>query len=293
MTGYREKFFRFLWHRLNYSHRRNTDEYEDGCASDIDFNSRDFVGNEVGVVYIVCNDYESQRERRMAMGNHGKDFNNMKKFFNVNCNDKYYVEPHKCATAKRFLDTCKYLANPPREYPKNCDRIIIYFSGHGQNDQYILMEPDFSSNKSDREVHEECKIHIEKILATFRNSPKMSRIILLDACCSATGIKCEENELVAAAASDGTSAWGSPDTGGFWTDELCLQFGKIEPGDSVGINALLEVVQSTMNQSSYCEYRNITKKISATINGELKDIYFMKKKDKEGNIHFLLIDTII
>ena len=48
----------------------------------------------------------------------------------------------------------------------------------------------------------------------------MERILLLEACCFAETIRCEENELVACAASEGHPAGSFCWTGGFWTKKL-------------------------------------------------------------------------
>ena len=104
----------------------------------------------------------------------------------------------------------------------------------------------------------------------------------MDACCTAENVKCEEIELVAAAsASDGTL--GLVGTGGFWTHELCKVFDNMKAFDTVSIEILLEVVQSTINQPGYRELKNIKKIISPTIQNKLKRNVIFKRK---GNVHF-------
>ena len=108
-------------------------------ASDIKLTKEDFNGSEVGVVYLLTNDYHA--EDKAAIRDHGKDRQRMTAFFE-SCVDRYVVKPHTNATAKRFLATCRSLANC--KYPEHCDRIIIYFAGHGK-DGYITMEKDYSN----------------------------------------------------------------------------------------------------------------------------------------------------
>ena len=229
-------------------------------ASDIEFERRGFVGNEVGVVYIVSNDYHS--EENTALHDHGKDSKNMENFFSE-CEDNFYVASVRSATSKKFLATCEYLAldrsaERYQAYPECCDKIIIYFAGHGKNG-YIIMEkdysdPDLSSNSRSRrnkEVSERSKISIEDILSIFRKNEtmKMSRVLLLDACCSAENINCEENELVACAASDSCSALSYPYTGGCWTKELCGMFDN--EMQNCDIEELLNSVKNKMNETLY------------------------------------------
>ena len=76
----------------------------------------------------------------------GKRWNN---FLNRLCEDKYYVISKQSVTAKKFLATRNYLANY-NDYPACCDRIIVYFVGHGK-DGYIRLDVDYSDWHTKRE----------------------------------------------------------------------------------------------------------------------------------------------
>ena len=157
--------------------------------------------------------------------------------------DKYYVVSKQSVTAKKFLATCNYLANY-NDYPVCCDRIIIYFVGHGR-DGYIKLDIDYSDmqkekdskklkRREDNERFEESKIDIEHVLSIFRHhtiKEKMSIILLLDACCNAKSVECEEHELVASAASKTASKkFGakSDHSGGYWTNTLFYVLNKTD-----------------------------------------------------------------
>ena len=216
-----------------------------GDLSDISFNRKPIAETtNVGVVYIVGNDYHTQKDSVLRSGVTA-DCQKMIQFFNF-CEDNYYVEAKENVTAKRFLAACKCLANYEK-YPPCCDRIIIYFAGHG-GIRHIKLDVDYSDinkneieyEKEERErfekqekerLEKESKIDIEDILKVFRNQAikkKMSIILLLDACCKADSVKCEENELVASPASAALqSSRGvcDDDYNGYWTEALCTTFG--------------------------------------------------------------------
>ena len=208
--------------------------------SDISFKRKKIEKEVVGVVYVVTNDYHTQKES--ALRDHGADWKTMEQFFEL-CEDKYYVVSKQSVTAKKFLATCNYLANYS-DYPACCDRIIIYFAGHGR-DGYIRLDIDYSDiqkgkdskklkRREDDERLEESKIDIEHILSIFRHhtiKEKMSIILLLDACCNAKSVECEEHELVASAASETASKkFGakSDHSGGYWTNTLFYVLNKTD-----------------------------------------------------------------
>lgn len=260
-------------------------------ASDIQFNPGFSSGNKVGVVYIVCNDYHSEES---ALQDHGKDKRNMKNFFDE-CEDNYYIAAERGTTSKKFLATCKYLAAYSK-YPRCCDKIIIYFSGHGygggkNGDGYIIMEKDCGNignlrnvssrdrERAQRVIYEQSKITIEQILSLLRKNDKikekMSRILLLDACCSAENVQCEENELVACAGSDLTKARSNCYKGGFWTDELCKMLDDMQ---SCRIEEVLKCVKYKMNTTLYPDSTKEATYLFPTFESKLKkEIYFKKK----------------
>lgn len=98
--------------------------------------------------------------------------------------------------------------------------------------------------ETDANNREKCNVKINDILSWFRdNQANMERILLLDGCCSAEDIKCEENELVACAASKGSHAESFPCTGGLWTQELWSVFNQKETYD---LEKLLRDVKDKM-----------------------------------------------
>ena len=77
----------------------------------------------------------------------------------------------------------------------------------------------------------------------------MSRILLLDACCSAENVNCEENELVACAGSETFGTLSKSCSGGFWTMEFCSEFNHNKCG--CDIVELLHSVKMKMNSRQY------------------------------------------
>ena len=200
--------------------------------SDISFDYKPLT-NEVGVVYVVTNDYHY--DAKMVLRDHGVDRKNMERFFD-NTIEKYYVMTAQNRTREKFISTLQYLANWPN-YPPSCKRIIVYFAGHG-SDGYITMEKDVKTASSD--------VKINEILSIFRTDigKKMVKLILLDACCNVQDVACEEgsNELVACAASEGFAAESDPCIGGYWTHELRLMLTEKQDCD------LVTVLQSVKNK---------------------------------------------
>ena len=264
-------------------------------ASVIKFTKEDLDERQaVGVVYLVVNDYHA--EGNMALRDYGKDFERMKAFFE-RCTDVYIVESHSSATATKFLATCRFLAEF-KDYPKRCDRIFIYFAGHGK-DRYILMEKDYTSPNISRrnresQVNEERKVTIEKILSIFRknhiNRENMSRILLLDACCSVEKTHeenkdvCSENELVACAGSATSGSLSKCCIGGYWTMELYNEF-DLNPGCDIG--TLLENVKETMNTRLYHSRKpGEDTHLFPTFENKLqRKISFINKGMTKGNIY--------
>ena len=239
--------------------------------------------DKVGVVYIVENDYHSQMNA--ALRNHGKDSKNMEKLFSYDIEDNYCVVSGRNVTSTEFLSVCRNLANF-EDYPKDCDKIIIYFSGHGK-DNYIIMERDYSTIKNsttrsnpEEEIYEDTLVKIDKILALFRDQPSTKkRILLLDACCCADSeYVCEENELVACAGSDKFGAMSTAETGGYWTKEFCYQLNE---GKHCDILNLLESVQEKMNSTLYwylVDGKKKTTNLFPTLNNKLQEKISFKKK---------------
>ena len=239
-------------------------------ASDIDFSYEPLNGDEVGVVYIVSNDYHSEERMALSADLARSNLQKMVSFFTDQC-DKYYVEAKKSATSKKFLATCKYLADF-ENYPKNCNKIIIYFSGRGKGN-HIIMEKDYSikisangwTAREKEKVDKNSIVTIENILSIFRGQvhhdrgkdveekkmEKISRILLLDACCSAESESiCKENELVACAGSDKSNAMNEYHTCGLWTKELC-ECKELSEGNHCTIENLLDIVQQKMKKNLY------------------------------------------
>ena len=185
----------------------------------------DPLDKEVGIVYIVTNDYHA--DLKAALRDNGIDSQHVKNLFS-NLEDKYHITTAQSVTYNKFVATCEYLSR--YKYPDTCKRIIIYFGGHGSCDavgEYITMEADAKQNSKGP------KVYIKDILSYFRNETcrDMERIILLDACCGVKQIKCEDNELVACANSENCEAQSLPWIGGYWTNELWLLFKEKESYD--------------------------------------------------------------
>ena len=235
----------------------------------------------VGVVYVITNDYHAQQES--ALRSYGIDLKNMEHFFNA-CDDKYYVVSERHVTSKEFWASCQYLANS--DYPPSCDRIIIYFAGHGK-DGYILMDKDYASIEKNTKLSEsaieervikESKIDLNILLSLFRK-PKikenMSVILLLDACCNAQAVKCEGNELVASAGSGCSVARSDRLYGGYWTITLLLVFNAT---DEVDIVNLLKDVQKKMENGMHRDENNEPLYLYPTFTQKLtRQIWFRKR----------------
>ena len=197
---------------------------------DISFHHKAITEREVGVVYVVYNDYHTKESLAFLYRGLEADCVNIERFFDI-CDDEYYVVSKRSVTAKRFLITCEHLANHTERYLPCCNRIIIYFAGHGYGDCIVLDDDcasvkDEGGKKSDNKTLIRGSIKIEDILVKFREkrvTGKMPVILLLDACCNAQLVNCEENELVASAASEKSKAKTSPH-GGYWTNTLYTVF---------------------------------------------------------------------
>jgi len=153
----------------------------------------------------------------------------MDKFFEeVN----YKVVPGKDLTYAQFMDTCEYLA-AFQFYPPSCTRIIVYFSGHGNNGNITMQDGENVGIKD-----------VQALLRQFRpkeNGKQAAKILLIDACrvpltcmdklCdlwsrfwSHNKIKCADNsnELVVYATTEDRAAYNLAD-GGFWSQKLIEQ----------------------------------------------------------------------
>lgn len=207
----------------------------------------------VGVVYIVANVYQGQNEDLSPLPNCKIDSENMELFFDT-CEDKYHVISELNVKSKEFWDTCNYLANS--DYPLCCDRIIIYFAGHGghlEKQQYIVMHKDYPSEENTTKTSDsENKIDLNTLLFIFRKRKKkeMTIILLLDACCDAENVKCNKNELVASAGSHRTLARGNCANGGFWTHAFLMVFHNAAKGE-IDIVKLLKGVNDWMGEKCY------------------------------------------
>lgn len=206
----------------------------------------------VGVVYIVANDYQGQNEGLPPLPNCKIDSGNMELFFDT-CEDKYHVISELNVKSKEFWDTCKYLADS--DYPPSCDRIIIYFAGHGGHgrQEYIVMHKDYSSDENTANPSDsENKIYLNDLLSIFskRKKKEMTIILLLDACCNAKKVKCNKNELVASAGSDSSEARGNCIDGGFWTHALLMVFNSAAKGE-IDIVKLLKVAKEWMDKNKH------------------------------------------
>lgn len=243
-----------------------------GGSSDISFQDKPLT-DEVGVVYIVTNDYRDDEDMQTLRACE-VDLIRMKKFFN-SLVDKYYVVTAQNRNREDFVRTLIYLATWPN-YPVCCRRIIVYFSGHGRNG-YITME---------KNANKRTNITINDILLQFRTEicRRMVKIILLDACCTAEEVICERgyNELVACAASKGHTSQSDPFIGGYWSNDLCLMLESEQDCDFVTV---LELVKEKMEKKSYPLY-NQNKELHGTTNLspsfksgllETEKIYFEKK----------------
>ena len=244
-------------------------------ASDIQFSSKP-LKDEVGVVYVVTNDY--RYDPTMKLRDHGVDLNRIKHVFE-NSLDKYYVEVRQNRTRDTFINTLEYLAayEKQKKYPPSCKRIIIYFAGHGWG-EHITMEEDAKNPAVTK------KVEISEMLSILRKiGVKMAKIILLDACCGVKEGICEEgsNELVACAASKDHCAESDPDSGGgYWTNELHLKL--IE--DNCDLVSALEFVKTKMKDKPYPsfdrtgKYVGMEKKFLPSFeSGLLETVYFPLK----------------
>lgn len=97
----------------NKGGKDSREDQVDVGPSYISFELKPLSEKDVGVVYIVTNDYHADPTK--ALGDHGKDFKHMENLF-CNLVDNYHVTIAQSATYKKFVATCKYLADR-KKYP--------------------------------------------------------------------------------------------------------------------------------------------------------------------------------
>ena len=119
-------------------------EQIDTELSYITFDNSDDGNKHKGIAFIVINNYRGAPGKELcepekALRDYGiLDFNTVNRFFD-NLVDKYHITIMHDVIRTRFIATCKYLADNTNRESSDCKRIIIYFSGHG-DDSRILME---------------------------------------------------------------------------------------------------------------------------------------------------------
>ena len=207
----------------------------------------------IGIVYIVTKEKAPLRIR----DDYWLDFEAVINFFD-NLVDKYEVTIEHSVTHSKFMNFCQYLGDS--HYPSSCKRIIIYFSGDG-DDGYIRIQKDIKKPKKTE------KVEIIDILSCFRNSKckHLERILLLDACCNVECIKCEENELVACATSERYLGKRFVWPGLTWTKELWTMLNEKQTCDLVTV---LKDVQEGMLGKGINQFPSFKDKVKREIKYE-------------------------
>ena len=100
-----------------------------------------------GIVYIVTKEKAPLRIRDDYCL-YWLDFEAVINFFD-NLVDKYEVTIENSVTYGKFMNFCKYLGDS--HYPSSCKRIIIYFSGDG-DDGHIRIQKDIKNPKKTQKV---------------------------------------------------------------------------------------------------------------------------------------------
>ena len=123
----------------------------------------------VGVALLVSNDYTPVKRVDDLLFTH-TDVDSMEKILKE---FTYAVYRIKNASSDKFVTCYKKLAE--FKYPTTCKRILLYFSGHG-NDGTLLMQDDVEVNIVD--VISSFKIHI----ANNKSLALMGKMFFYDAC---------------------------------------------------------------------------------------------------------------
>ena len=207
----------------------------------------------IGVALLVSNDYKAGPDP--LPGTH-KDAEKLQELFN---GFTYFVLRRENVTATEFITCYKFLAEYDG-YPHNCKRILVYFSGHG-DDGFLIMQ-------------DECEVKVSDIVSYFKKSyannaslATMAKMFFFDACrgsykdkgykltkekvvalCDAMQIKClgrvpkEGNTLIAYASTQHFVAYaddtdnsiaGGGEAGSWWTRCLIEALNKSTERDDV------------------------------------------------------------
>ena len=203
----------------------------------------------VGVALLASNDYDSSacKTVRKLLFTH-KDTDNLGKVLKE---FSYVVLRIKNASTDRFVACYKKLAE--FKYPTTCRRVLLYFSGHG-DDGILVMQDGGKVNIDD--VVSCFKIHI----AGNNSLAIMAKMFFFDACRgekddggytiktagSEDQITClgrvpkEDNMLIAYASTRYHVSYGDPAAGSQWTNCLVRALRKSKESDDV-LHILTEV----------------------------------------------------
>ena len=126
--------------------------------------------NSVGVALLVSNDYTSPLSTQKGLRFTHTDTDNLAQLFKE---FTYAVYRKKNVSVEEFVSCYKALAE--FKYPPTCKRILVYFSGHGE-DGVLLMQDDG-------------KVNIEDMISCFKvhvaNNSRLAKVVkmfFIDAC---------------------------------------------------------------------------------------------------------------
>ena len=192
----------------------------------------------IGVALLVSNDYSTLKEVQDLPFTHS-DTDNLEKLFKE---FTYLVYRRKNVSIKEFVSCYKALAD--FKYPLTCKRILVYFSGHGDDGALLMQDGG--------------KVQIESVISSFKihianneTLAEMAKLFFFDACRGShrdegysksakpdNEITClgrvpkEGNTLVAYASTRYHVSYGGP-AGSRWTTWLIKALRESEERDDV------------------------------------------------------------
>jgi len=231
--------------------------------------------SDVGVALLISNDYVG-RSNQLTFTH--KDSDGLRKLFEKDL--MYKVYQNKNTSKEEFISWCKRVAE--YKYPKTCKRIVVYFSGHGnegaiqlQDGKVVLIDDVIS--------------HFKPNIANNDSLTGMVKMFFIDACRGGeeeTGypiskaavafkyqlISSESNIFVAYASPPSYKSYGSTH-GSRWTNCLIKALMKSKVEDS-----LYDVITETnklMSDASSGQFQ------TPEFTSRLTDVVYFKREAEE------------
>ena len=222
----------------------------------------------VGVALLVSNDYDSSacKTVRKLLFTH-KDTDNLEEVLK---DFSYAVLRIKNTSTDRFVTCYGKLAQ--YEYPTTCRRVLLHFSGHG-NDGILLMQDGGKVNIDD--VISCFKIHI----AGNKSLGTMAKMFFFDACRGEQGggggsmsrVSKDGNMLIAYASTRYHVSYGDHSAGSQWTNCLVRALSESKESDDV-LHILTEVNLMMRKEPNHRYFQ------TAELTSSLADHVYFKKE---------------